>query len=1131
MTDPAATTPRTIALLSDDPSESDDFAGKAHAQVARAIANLINTGRGGKVIGLEGTWGSGKSTVVKLLCGEVQIAPEKPATQSPATHPVIFDAWAHQGDPLRRAFLETVISELERIRWLTVETADSFRKQLSGRTSITNTTSTPKFSLEGRIAASAAVLIPLGLALFTNDFKQHHRASQIVGLVLLVLPLLVVFMSWLAKRASIRFDGKKQPKESRRRRLADLDPFGFFAKEQNEVTTATESVESGEPTSVEFERLFGHLLEKALDDEKRLLIILDNLDRVDASDARGVLATMRTFTGSAATSSTDQIWTLIPYDRSGLGRLWDSTEGKSESPGPSTATAFVEKVFQAHFETPPLILSDWRGYLSRLLREAIPDVSDDEIAAVRSIRAQYRGPLASQTPTPRQLKQFVNQIALLAGRRVGIPLNHVAYYVLLRDDEIDVAEGLRVGRIPQPHLAHIFDEQSPALLAALYYGTSVDVGQQLLVSGDLDNAFAREDSAAVAELMDAPGFMDALETLQLDDRLADGAVEFSRLAATLERANAFDRPTIHQWSDRELLPRARGNESWVLSGAESGAGASFLLDSLGDDPTLVEHLRLIQPSPNEADTEGQLQLEGAASLAIGLARRGRRDESISVRIAIPVERLVGSLATYHSLTADEPAARGLLDPSVGVEQAGQTLGSALTTEAFAPVASALDVLSTGPTRVGLTNLAQTVLDWYKSDDPASVGQLEAQLAALDVCRSLGSIDDLIGEAADDGRWMNLVAIAKDGPSYSAIATASMFHLIARPAFPDPTASRRSPEGMALVRSTLADPESDAEFTAADQAWLVEHPKEALPVLMAIIREYPSATPWAQHLMQQLEASEPPLFVAPREYVAHWKSLSEALGAAAFAQLTARVLANSAARKVILGPSSADPSLCLTLLTTVQRDAPYFSDVEGWAIGLMEETPQETWDLELGAGSGGPSLDLAVELADRVEAPAGPSDLEASIYAHCDALLSGQAVWQPGRDTFYSLTRLLSLPTRNAVATRIAATLGDRTEAIPPALFVTYGRFLEEEAAFRTSAKLPLIVERLISHDDWDTVRWIADVAERHSDTLLPDGREKEVAYLADRVEEKLTESSEAPRAELVRLAHLLGIDTEKSEKS
>ena len=57
-------------LLDDFPSDEDEFG--AHRRVAEAIAEVVRTENGGRTIGLEGEWGAGKSTVVRLLNRELE---------------------------------------------------------------------------------------------------------------------------------------------------------------------------------------------------------------------------------------------------------------------------------------------------------------------------------------------------------------------------------------------------------------------------------------------------------------------------------------------------------------------------------------------------------------------------------------------------------------------------------------------------------------------------------------------------------------------------------------------------------------------------------------------------------------------------------------------------------------------------------------------------------------------------------------------------------------------------------------------------------------------------------------------------------------------------------------------------
>ena len=79
-------------LLPDKPAAADTLGG-AHDRVASAIADLVQSEGGGNAIGLEGGWGAGKSTIVRLVTGKLM------DDSTGSTRVAVFDAWAHQGDP------------------------------------------------------------------------------------------------------------------------------------------------------------------------------------------------------------------------------------------------------------------------------------------------------------------------------------------------------------------------------------------------------------------------------------------------------------------------------------------------------------------------------------------------------------------------------------------------------------------------------------------------------------------------------------------------------------------------------------------------------------------------------------------------------------------------------------------------------------------------------------------------------------------------------------------------------------------------------------------------------------------------------------------------------------------------
>jgi predicted KAP-like P-loop ATPase len=169
-------------LLDDSPTSQDSF---RHSLIAEAIAELVLSEKGGRAIALTGAWGTGKSTVVKLLEKELE-------KSSKPVKVVTFDAWAHQGDPLRRSFLEHAMRSLESWR----PKNDSWERRiaiLARRYSETVTQSRPNLTFLGALGAFALLISPAANQLFGLYSKNLDRTPIRVWalFVLGVLPLLL----------------------------------------------------------------------------------------------------------------------------------------------------------------------------------------------------------------------------------------------------------------------------------------------------------------------------------------------------------------------------------------------------------------------------------------------------------------------------------------------------------------------------------------------------------------------------------------------------------------------------------------------------------------------------------------------------------------------------------------------------------------------------------------------------------------------------------------------------------------------------------------------------------------------------------------------------------------------------
>ena len=423
--------------VDDAPASEDEFG--SHAPIAAAVRELITTEPGGRTIGLEGSWGSGKSTVVKLLNDQLD---------GSGVHVVVFDAWAHEGDPLRRSFLETLIKSISAKGWIEEQSWRERCENLARRRRVEHTRPVSRIErptiIAGIFAAFFAILVPLGAAFVEAGLAaDRNRWAFWIGVAVYVVlaALIAIGAAWLLR-------GRSGP--------ASGALLSLFSVES--VTESTrETIETPDPTSVEFESTFRDLMREALanDQARRLVLVVDNLDRVSAADARSIWATLQTFLHHSHDNREpwlDSLWVLLPYDRDGIARLWDESAtvvSDEPQPGATLADSFIDKSIQVRFEVPLPLLSDWRAYVESTLRLALPNCAEADGYAAYRLYA-HRLADSGRAPSPREIKQYINRIGALHRRwQDELPFASLAYYASLGVDGVEVADRLRRGTLPE----------------------------------------------------------------------------------------------------------------------------------------------------------------------------------------------------------------------------------------------------------------------------------------------------------------------------------------------------------------------------------------------------------------------------------------------------------------------------------------------------------------------------------------------------------------------------------------------------------------------------------------------------------------------------------------------------------
>ena len=403
----------TFNILHEAVATDDKFPDKTHEKAANALFDLMESSDRGITIGLEGGWGSGKSTVVNFLRNRL-------VDQSNGTLFFLFDAWAHKGDPLRRIFLESLVDNID-----SNGNSEKLRKlkgEISGRKKIVEVKTKKTTSRLGGLVSLSAILVPVGAAVLSglnydliqmpwNAWGKPPNYPLLIGFFFAVAPAWVLLW-W-------RFRGDRD-KGRKKTWFAGDKQWDVFTADSIEDYTQ-DITEDGERTSIEFEQYFSQIMDCSVGDEKpfnRALIVIDNLDRVEPEQTLAIWSILQTFfqhrshqADGTESNWQSKLWFLIPYDREGLSRVWNTNGRPKDLPNDDqplvvdknlddVAPSFLDKCFQVVAEVPEPVNSAWVDYCENTIQSALNGWPEDAVRDVIETFKQFESRLDT-SPTPR----------------------------------------------------------------------------------------------------------------------------------------------------------------------------------------------------------------------------------------------------------------------------------------------------------------------------------------------------------------------------------------------------------------------------------------------------------------------------------------------------------------------------------------------------------------------------------------------------------------------------------------------------------------------------------------------------------------------------------------------------------
>lgn len=497
--------PARPRFILDTPASQDELG--AHGRVADAIVEVVRHDDRIKTIGLLGGWGSGKSTVIRL----VEEGLHRHGS-GPQIYCFTYDAWLHQSDPPRRAFLEVLVAFLQRQDGFedlhTAQTAwRSKLDALNKQTETTETTTTPTLTKAGLWYLPTLLFVPLGLRLIGNgtpaaDATPAGIAMFVLGWMFALGPVLAaagIYFAWRPKlpMRDLRFWTTHRHPHDGQSILSVIANKHVESKQELKAR-------SPEPTAIEFQEAFREIMAVAQTERRRLLIVVDNLDRLPADEAMTIWATIRSFflgaDGANHKLDRSKLPTVVmPIDEASISRIYGAPDDATLS------RSFIEKTFDLVFHVPGPVLSRWHQYLRQRLAEVFGDTMPaDWPYVIGTVYETWLGRSGTE-PTPRAINTFVNSLAVAWMQLNGQPIHIgvVAHFVTARDA---IGQGIHQAVQGENPMLDRFDPEWRPSIAALHYGVALADASELFMEGPIRSATQSGDQPSFAKLAAVPGF-------------------------------------------------------------------------------------------------------------------------------------------------------------------------------------------------------------------------------------------------------------------------------------------------------------------------------------------------------------------------------------------------------------------------------------------------------------------------------------------------------------------------------------------------------------------------------------------------------------------------------------------------
>ncbi|MBO7048629.1 MAG: hypothetical protein J6W62_06950 [Spirochaetia bacterium] len=499
-------------FINNNPRGEDSFEGKSHEKIANCIVNQLKANENCNIIGIEGSWGSGKSNLVKLIKDKLK---QKNGQKTNDFFIYTYDVWGYQNDYLKRSVLENLLTFLikdEEGPRFSRDWNDSLKRLLSRKETIGS-----RIVKEINVFTKLSIIMTFAYIafsflkdlLFKKNYDTNHLLQLIISVGFFSIYILLLIYYW-----------KKYKEKYGESEVSFFQwIFHSYYDFKNDAKStgdsiSTNTVYESEASTREFKDYIKSINEKL--ENNRLIIVFDNIDRLPIEKVKEVWAMINIL---FANDDTPNINVIVPFDRNHIISAFkeENIEINADNTGNtkpydtklvSYGDDFINKTFNVVFRVSLPTMSNWKAFFNDLWKYAFNEDVDYSVLQIYDL-------LTIDNQTPRKMIAFINEFVSIRKifDKFEIPDKYIALFIFGKNkiQANPTKEILTPSFLGALNFKYEKDADLQKYLSALYYQLSPELALDLIYTDQIVKALDNKNSDLLQKIKALNNFYPILQ--------------------------------------------------------------------------------------------------------------------------------------------------------------------------------------------------------------------------------------------------------------------------------------------------------------------------------------------------------------------------------------------------------------------------------------------------------------------------------------------------------------------------------------------------------------------------------------------------------------------------------------------